>query len=500
MYKVYKITNKVNNKYYIGMTNQKLEKRFSQHKQNAKKGKVTYLYNAIRKYGSDNFIIELLSEYNSKEDCCKAEINFISENKNGYNLALGGEGGFVVQDIGSWKDKLKEARKGKTPALGLKHSEETKEKCAKASKEYWDSQDTYDWENIKNYSYKEAKEKFGISTTHYYRLKNKMEKKPLVDQKLLKRVGKIKNLINNLRITNLSKYKWKPSGNASVVLGTASGIHPEHSEKYFRIMQLNKENESAKWLEENMPFLLEESIWSSTGSDYVVFIPIENPSVGLFKKDMKGIKHLELIKLVQKHWVNNGTNKELCLYPNVNHNTSNTVIIDNKEEVVNYIWNNKEDFTAVSFISDYGDKDFNQAPFTSVSTVEEIVNTYGKGALFVSGLIVDGLHYFNNDLWTACDMIVNPDIKISGTKEQVMLKKYWLSRTKKFANNFFNGDMQKMIYCLKDIHLLHKWEVINRDFKPVDFGKILSKPRFKDIGDFSAQACSGGACEITSIN
>ena len=49
MYKVYKIINKVNNKYYIGMTKQSLEKRFSQHKQNAKTGKSSYLYNAIRK-------------------------------------------------------------------------------------------------------------------------------------------------------------------------------------------------------------------------------------------------------------------------------------------------------------------------------------------------------------------------------------------------------------------------------------------------------------------
>jgi ribonucleoside-diphosphate reductase alpha chain len=59
-----------------------------------------------------------------------------------------------------------------------------------------------------------------------------------------------------------------------VVLGTASGIHPEHSEKYFRIMQLNKESNTAKWLVDNMGFLLEESVWSSTKSDYVVFVPV----------------------------------------------------------------------------------------------------------------------------------------------------------------------------------------------------------------------------------
>ncbi|MBK7806841.1 MAG: hypothetical protein IPJ51_11130 [Saprospiraceae bacterium] len=45
----------------------------------------------------------------------------------------------------------------------------------------------------------------------------------------------------------------KPSGNASVILGTPSGIHPEHSQRYFRIMQLNKESEVAKYLEVNIP-------------------------------------------------------------------------------------------------------------------------------------------------------------------------------------------------------------------------------------------------------
>ena len=291
----------------------------------------------------------------------------------------------------------------------------------------------------------------------------------------------------------------KPSGNASVILGTASGIHPEHSERYFRIMQLNKENDTAKWLNEHMPYLLEDSYWSNTNSDYVVFVPIENPKEGLYKKDVKGVKHLELIKLVQKYWVNEGTNRELCAYPEVNHNTSNTVIVDNKEEVVNYIWDNKLDFTAVSFISDYGDKDFIQAPFTTVSNLEDIVREYGKGALFASGLAVDGLHYFNDNLWIACDMAKNKDIPVTGTKEQIMLRKYWLSRVKKFAKNFFNGDIQKTIHCLKDIHLLHKWEVINRQFKPVDFGEILNKPTYKDVSSTAALACSGGSCEITRI-
>ena len=291
----------------------------------------------------------------------------------------------------------------------------------------------------------------------------------------------------------------KPSGNASVVLGTASGIHPEHSEKYFRIMQLNKESNTAKWLVDNMGFLLEESVWSSTKSDYVVFVPVENPKVGLFKKDMKGIKHLELIKLVQQNWVNAGTNHELCAYKGVNHNTSCTVIIDDKDAIVDYIWEERDFFTAVSFMSDYGDKDFNQAPFTSVLNLEDIIEQYGKGSILASGLIIDGLHYFNQNLWLACDTLLDRSIQLTGTREQVLLKEYWLSRAKKFAKNYFKGDMKKMVYCLKDVHLFYKWETVTRQFKEVNFGEILDRPQYKDISDFAAQACSGGSCEITSI-
>ena len=291
----------------------------------------------------------------------------------------------------------------------------------------------------------------------------------------------------------------KPSGNASVVLGTASGIHPEHSERYFRIMQLNKSSDTATWISQHMPFLLENSVWSANQTDFVVFVPIINPKDGLFKNDMKGVKHLELIRLVQQNWIVPGTVPQLGISPLTTHNCSCTVIIDDQKQIVDYIWDNRQDFTALSFISDYGDKDFSQAPFTSVLTPEGIFEQYGKGAIFASGLIVDGLHYFDNNLWQACDSLLNKDIPIAGTREQVMLKKYWLKRAQQFAKNYFKNDIRRMVYCLKDVHLCHKWETILRQMKDVDFGEILKKPEYKDVSEYGAMACSGGACELTKI-
>ena len=33
----------------------------------------------------------------------------------------------------------------------------------------------------------------------------------------------------------------------------------------------------------------------------------------------------------------------------------------------------------------------------------------------------------------------------------------------------------------------------------IDYPNVVNKPQYKDVSDYAAQACSGGACEITSI-
>jgi ribonucleoside-diphosphate reductase alpha chain len=304
-------------------------------------------------------------------------------------------------------------------------------------------------------------------------------------------VAKILGINTSARSTTV-----KPSGNASVILQTASGIHPEHSKRYFRIMQLNKDSETAKWLEENKPEMLEDSVWSSTGTDYVVYSPCENPEGTLYKEEMQGVKHLELIKLVQNSWVKAGKREERCYVPTTQHNVSNTVIIDNREEIVDYIYEHEDDFTAVSFLTLFGDKDYNQAPFTSVLDTQELVDKYGDAVVFMSGLIVDGMHYFNHDLWTATMHVKDKTIPITGTREQVLLRKDWVRRVKKFSKNYMKGDLDKTLYCMKDVHLWHKWNVISKGFKLIDFPSILTKPNYVEVDQLGALACAGGACEI----
>jgi ribonucleoside-triphosphate reductase len=292
----------------------------------------------------------------------------------------------------------------------------------------------------------------------------------------------------------------KPSGNASVILGTASGIHPEHSNRYFRIMQINKESEVLKWLLNNYPQMVEKSQWSATGTDYVVFVPIELTSNAITKDKLIDIDHIKKIELVQENWVKAGANPKTAYNPNINHNVSNTIIIDNFEDIADYIFEHQENFVAVSFLSRFGDKDFNQAPFTSILNDKELFEKYGNGVLFTSGLITDGLNYFNNNLWQACDSVLNKEIELIGTHDQILLQKDWIRRVKKFSKNYLGNDLKNTIYCIKDVYLYHKWctvkRVFNSEKKLPKLSELLPKPSFVNIDSMGAISCSGGACEI----
>ena len=103
IYTIYKFTNKLNEKKYIGKTKGNPEGRKKQHKKIAEEKTGYYFHNAINKYGFDNFDYEIVFQSNSnfiseKEFTDTFEPIFIEEYKShftqhGYNLTFGG-GGF----------------------------------------------------------------------------------------------------------------------------------------------------------------------------------------------------------------------------------------------------------------------------------------------------------------------------------------------------------------------------------------------------------------------
>lgn len=287
----------------------------------------------------------------------------------------------------------------------------------------------------------------------------------------------------------------KPAGNASVLLGTASGIHGEHSRRYIRNVQMNKESEVAQLIRERNPYMVEESVWSSNKSDYVVSFPIIAPANSIWRENLYGVNLLEKVKLVQQNWVEYGTDVELCVDKNLRHNVSNTISVQAHqwEEVEDYIFENRKYFAGISLLSASGDRDYNQAPNTEVLTEDEIVRKYGRGSLFASGLIVDASKGFDN-LWDA--IFIAKQKEDLGDKEKADTRAEWIRRFRKYAENYFEGNLERADHCLKAVHLLHKWAKIQDNLENINFTVELSAKKFTDIDTMGAAACAAGACEI----
>ena len=140
---IYKITNMMNGKVYIGQSKD-IEARWNEHKRNHKK-KNEVLYCAMRKHGFENFSFEILML--CEEGLLNLmEIYYIKQynsyigwkDNNGYNMTEGGSG---VKRIMSKKERkrMSKMKKGKycgekNPMFGKKHTDEVKEKISKINK------------------------------------------------------------------------------------------------------------------------------------------------------------------------------------------------------------------------------------------------------------------------------------------------------------------------------------------------------------------------------
>lgn len=95
---IYKVTNKINGKIYIGQTIQSVKDRWYRHcgKSGISKAELnTHFKRAILKYGKENFTIETIEVCDSTKlnDREKFYISYYNSYINGYNSTIGGQGG-----------------------------------------------------------------------------------------------------------------------------------------------------------------------------------------------------------------------------------------------------------------------------------------------------------------------------------------------------------------------------------------------------------------------
>lgn len=124
---IYKATNLVNGKAYIGQTIRSIDERARQHINDAKAMKENFAFHsAIRKYGENNFRWEVIDTADTPDELNTKEVFWIKyfdsyikgESRNGYNMTVGG-------------DSL---RGEDNPFYGKNHSDESRERISQSKK------------------------------------------------------------------------------------------------------------------------------------------------------------------------------------------------------------------------------------------------------------------------------------------------------------------------------------------------------------------------------
>lgn len=298
----------------------------------------------------------------------------------------------------------------------------------------------------------------------------------------------------------------KPSGTASSLLETSPGIHPHHSRRYLRRVRANRSETALKFYKSHNPSSVEIDFSDPNGVTEVITFICDAGKSAKTKTDTSAMDLLKSVHTTQQNWVEEGTREELSIVKNIRHNVSNTIHVHDEEweEVRDYLYNNKDSFAGVSMLSISGDKDYNQAPYSSVMQPEELVSKFGPGAIMASGLIVEGMKAWQDDLWSACDALtgvksIEYKLSVVDTKHFYILgdRHTWVSRANNFASRYFEGNIIKMISCLKEVQCLFIWEKIARNYVEVDWSEC-----FEATDNTKTQydvACAGGACEVTSV-
>jgi len=290
------------------------------------------------------------------------------------------------------------------------------------------------------------------------------------------------------------------------------------------------------------PMAVEESVWSANNTDNVLTFLCEVPDGAKTRNQISGVELLDYVRTTQQNWVEYGTRKDgSCTQEWLRHNVSNTINVrsDEWDVVEDYIYKNRKWFAGISLLPDSGDLDYPQAPFVNVLNEKELVKEYGQGAVFASGLVVDGLKAFNENLWAACDTANGIGEVLSEMDKPVepilphkngytnqawsqklieyanSLNKYhsdldvynkndlkldWVRRFKQFSERYCNSEHKKCSHMLKHVYVWKQWLDLSRQYVEVDWSKVQEDDYTLDVGSLSGEACSGpNGCEVGDL-
>jgi ribonucleoside-triphosphate reductase len=156
----------------------------------------------------------------------------------------------------------------------------------------------------------------------------------------------------------------KPEGTSSLVLGTSSGIHAWHNDFYIRRVRVGKNESIYQYLIDNHPEIVEDEFFKPK-QQAVISVPQKAPK-GAITRQESALDLLARTSKVWKEWVKAGHRKG----ENKN-NVSVTVTIKPDEwvGVGEWMWDNRENFTALSVLP-YSDHSYMQAPFEDIDETQ----------------------------------------------------------------------------------------------------------------------------------
>lgn len=176
----------------------------------------------------------------------------------------------------------------------------------------------------------------------------------------------------------------KPEGTSSLVLGTSSGIHAWHDEYYIRRLRVGKNESIYTYMLINHPELVEDEFFRPTQQG-VISIPQKAPE-GAATRNESALDLLKRVSHVWENWVKPGHRKGAN-----KNNVSTTISVRPEEwaEVGEWMWENKERFTALSAFP-FSDANYLQAPYETITKeqYEEMMKTF-EGIKFNVNNIVE---------------------------------------------------------------------------------------------------------------
>lgn len=156
----------------------------------------------------------------------------------------------------------------------------------------------------------------------------------------------------------------KPSGTASIVLGTSSGVHAWYSEYYWRRIRVGKNEAIYIYLSTIHPELIEDDFFKPE-TIAIIKVPQKAPEGAILRSESP-IHMLERVKYLHEYWIRPAHKKGI----NGNNVSCTVQIKDNEwDDVGKWMWENRDYYNGIAVLP-YDSGSYKQAPFESCTRTE----------------------------------------------------------------------------------------------------------------------------------